>query len=57
MESTKVEGGKYTVMLRKDSINHLVCYPHARVEPADARAALAAVLDLASGNETRCWSI
>jgi len=51
MENTKVECGKYTVMLREDGIINLVWNPHVRIEAADARAALAAVLDLAAGDE------
>ncbi|WP_285242254.1 STAS/SEC14 domain-containing protein [Pseudarthrobacter sp. fls2-241-R2A-127] len=51
MECTKVESGKYTVVLREDGIIHLVWNPHTRIEAADARAAMAAVLDLAPGNE------
>lgn len=51
MESTKVECRKYAVVLRDDGIIHLAWKPHAHIEAPDARAALAAVLDLAAGNE------
>ena len=51
MESTKVECDKYTVVLREDGIIHLIWNPHVRIETSDARAAMAAVLDLAVGNE------
>ncbi len=51
MESTKAECDKYTVVLRGDGIIHLVWNPHVCIEAGDAREAMAAVLDLAAGNE------
>lgn len=50
MESTKVECSKCTVVLREDGIIHLVWNPDVRIETTDARAAMAAVNELADDN-------
>lgn len=45
-----MEGGKATVVLREDGITQLVWNAHVRIGTADARAAMAAVNEVAGGD-------
>ena len=47
MEPVIVDGGKGTVELRSDGIIHLIWEPRVRIELQDARAAMAAVNQIA----------
>lgn len=51
MDPVFVDGGKGTVMLRPDGIIHLAWNPRVRIEVQDARAAMAAVNEVAGGSE------
>ncbi|HEU4668024.1 MAG TPA: STAS/SEC14 domain-containing protein [Arthrobacter sp.] len=47
MEPVIVDGGKGTVELRSDGVIHLIWEPKVRIEQQDARAAMAAVNQIA----------
>ena len=49
MEPLKVEGGKGVVGLEPSGFIHLVWHPDVRIEEADAKAAMAAVNEVADG--------
>ncbi|MHA7298111.1 DUF7793 family protein [Pseudarthrobacter sp. MDT3-1] len=46
---TPLEGGKGSVELRGDGIVHLIWTPHATIDVADARAAMAMVNEVCNG--------
>jgi hypothetical protein len=47
MEPVVVDGGKGTVELRSDGLIHLIWEPRVRIEQEDAKAAMAAVNEIA----------
>jgi hypothetical protein len=47
MEPVTVDGGKGTVELRSDGLIHLIWEPKVRIEQEDAKAAMAAVNEIA----------
>jgi hypothetical protein len=47
MEPVMVDGGKGTVELRSDGLIHLIWEPKVRIEQEDAKAAMAAVNEIA----------
>jgi hypothetical protein len=47
MEPVVVDGGKGTVELRSDGLIHLIWEPKVRIEQEDAKAAMAAVNEIA----------
>lgn len=49
MEPLKVEGGKGVVGLEPSGLIHLVWHPDVRIEEVDAKAAMAAVNEIADG--------
>lgn len=51
MEPIVVEGGKGTVTLGADDVIHLVWKQNAKIEAADAQAAMAAVNRIGNGSE------
>ncbi len=51
VQRVEVEGGKATVVLREDGIMQLVWNSQVRIGTADARAAMAAVNQVAGGDE------
>ena len=51
MEPVVVDGGKGTVELRSDGVIHLIWEPKVRIEQQDAKAAMAAVNEIA-GDKT-----
>jgi hypothetical protein len=50
MEPVMVDGGKGTVELRSDGVIHLIWEPKVRIEQDDAKAAMAAVNEIAGDN-------
>lgn len=51
MEPMIVEGGKGAVELQADGVIHLTWKPNVSIEAQDARAAMAAVNEIADGSE------
>ncbi len=49
MPRIPIEGGKGTVGLRGDGVVHLIWTPNARIDVADARAAMAMVNEVCDG--------
>lgn len=51
MESIMVKGGKGAVELQADGVIHVIWKPRVSIEAQDARAAMAAVNELANGSK------
>ena len=51
MESIVVDGGKGAVELQADGVIHVIWKPNVSIEAQDARAAMAAVNEVAGGSE------